>query len=216
MKVLFCDERIVVCIKPAGILSTDEVGGMPQLLREELNTACIRTVHRLDAAVSGVMVFARSQKASSILSEQIRAHAFKKEYLAVIHGAPDESSGTLTDLLFHDRASRKTLVVDEAQKDAKLAELSYEVLGQTDDLSLVRVILHTGRTHQIRVQFSSRGWPLVGDKKYGLPQDDCPIALWSHRLKFTHPQTGDAVEFSAKPPAQYPWTEFFSEKGVTL
>ena len=216
MDILYCDERIVVCIKPAGVLSTDEDGGMPQLLREELNTACIRTVHRLDAAVSGVMVFARSQKASSILAEQIRSRTFKKEYLAVIHGAPSKPSGTFEDLLLHDRATRKTVVVDEAQKDAKRAELSYEVLAQKGGLSLVRVHLHTGRTHQIRVQFASRGLPLVGDKKYGLAEDACPIALWSHRLNFAHPQTEAMLEFSALPPNQHPWTEFFSEKGVTL
>ena len=122
----------------------------------------------------------------------------------------------MTDLLWRDSTSRKTLVVSQMQKDAKLARLSYDVLGTNGDLSLVRVHLHTGRTHQIRVQFSSRGWPLVGDKKYGLPQDDCPIALWSHRLKFTHPQTGDAVEFSANPPVQYPWTEFLHKKEVKL
>ncbi|MBQ5749492.1 MAG: RNA pseudouridine synthase [Oscillospiraceae bacterium] len=216
MEILYCDERIAVCIKPAGILSTDEDGGMPQMLREELKTACIRTVHRLDAAVSGVMVFARSQKAASLLSEQIRTHAFEKEYLAVIHGTPAENCGVMTDLLWRDSTSRKTLVVSQMQKDAKLARLSYDVLGTNGDLSLVRVHLHTGRTHQIRVQFSSRGWPLVGDKKYGLPQDDCPIALWSHRLKFAHPQTGDAVEFSANPPVQYPWTEFLHKKEVKL
>ncbi len=208
MDILYCDERIVVCLKPAGILSTDEENGMPQLLREELKSPCIRTVHRLDAAVSGVMVFARSQKAAALLSEQIRTRAFEKEYLAVIHGKPADACGTLEDLLVHDRETRMTAVVSEARKDAKHAKLSYEVLAQSGELSLVKIRLHTGRTHQIRVQFASRGLPLVGDRKYGLAEDDCPIALWSYRLKFLHPQTEQSVEFSAEPPAQYPWTEF--------
>ncbi len=210
MEILHADARIVICIKPAGIVSTDEPGGMSSLLREHfsLPTGCFRTVHRLDAAVSGLMVYARSQMASSILSAQIRERVFEKEYLAVIHGAPEQSKGTMRDLLLHDRAARKTSVVQDPCKDAKEAELSYEVLQTAGALSLVRIRLHTGRTHQIRVQFASRNLPLVGDRKYGTLEDDCPIALWSYRLKFRHPQTEQMVEFSAPPAQNYPWTEF--------
>ena len=207
MEIVYQDKRIVVAVKPAGVLSTDEPGGMPELLRAELGTECIRTVHRLDAQVSGLMVYARSAKAASLLSQQIRTRQFEKEYLAVVHGAPPQS-GTLRDLLARDSATRMTYVTDTPGKDAREAILDYEVLNSCEGLSFVRVQLHTGRTHQIRVQFQSRGWPLAGDKKYGLSEDNCPIALWSHRLRFCHPETGEVMEFTAPPPKIVPWTLF--------
>lgn len=209
MDILYQDKRILVAIKPSGVLSTDEVGGMPQLLRAQLGDekACVRTVHRLDAAVSGVMVFARSAKAASLLSQQIREHKFKKEYLAIVHGTPPPS-GTLTDLLVRDSARRMTLVADTPGKDVQEAVLSYEVLSQQSGLSLVKIRLHTGRTHQIRVQFSSRGWPLVGDRKYGIGAEH-PIALWSYRIAFTHPESGEQMEFQHNPPSSAPWNLFF-------
>lgn len=207
MEIVYQDKRIVVAIKPAGVLSTDEPGGMPELLRAALGTECIRTVHRLDAQVSGLMVFARSAIAASLLSRQIRTRQFEKEYLAVVHGTPPQS-GILRDLLARDSATRMTYVTHTPGKDAREAILDYEVLNSCEGLSLVRVRLHTGRTHQIRVQFQSRGWPLAGDKKYGLPEDTCPIALWSHRLRFRHPETGEVLEFTAPPPKIAPWTMF--------
>lgn len=209
MDIIYQDKRILVTIKPAGVLSTDEAGGMPQLLREALGEpeGCVRTVHRLDAAVSGVMVFARSAKASSLLSQQIRERQFGKEYLAVVHGCPP-ASGTLTDLLGRDSARRVTYVADAPAKGVQEARLSYEVLAQRGELSLVKIRLHTGRTHQIRVQFSSRGWPLVGDRKYGSGEDNCPIALWSHRVTFLHPETLQEMDFSHRPPSIEPWTLF--------
>ena len=168
MDILYADKRILVAIKPAGVLSTDEPGGMPSLLRAQLgdDRACVRTVHRLDAAVQGVMVFARSARAASLLSEQIRDRGFQKEYLAVVHGAPPEG-GTLCDLLGRDRQQRMTYVADAPGKDVREAKLSYRVLQRREGFSLVSICLHTGRTHQIRVQFASRGWPLAGDRKYG-------------------------------------------------
>lgn len=160
MEIVYADPRIVVAVKPAGVLSTDEPGGMPQLLRQELGTPCIRTVHRLDAAVSGLMVYARSAKAASLLSEQLRSRTFGKEYLAVVHGVPE--GGVMTDLLGRDPVRRRTYVAAEPGKNVRPAELSYEVLGSREGLSLVRIRLHTGRTHQIRVQFASRGFPWWG------------------------------------------------------
>lgn len=207
MELLYQDNRIVVAVKPRGVLSTDEGGGMPELLRAELGTECIRTVHRLDAQVGGVMVFARSKKAASLLSQQISERQFEKEYLAVVHGTPPES-GTLIDLLGRDKARRITYVAESPGEDVKEAKLDYQVLSACNGLSLVSIRLHTGRTHQIRVQFQNRGWPLVGDKKYGLPEDDCPIALWSHRLKFTHPETGKVMDFTCDPPEVEPWALF--------
>ena len=209
MDILYSDKRILVAIKPAGILSTDEEGGMPSLLRSALGDekACVRTVHRLDAAVQGVMVFARSAKAASLLSEQIRAREFEKEYLAVVHGAPP-AEGTLCDLLGRDTARRITYVADAPGKEVREAKLSYRVLQRCEGYSLVSIRLHTGRTHQIRVQFASRGWPLAGDRKYGTEDGFDSIALWSHRIAFTHPETGEAVEFSALPPRKSAWEMF--------
>lgn len=209
--ILYQDERILVCRKPAGLLSTDDENGLPAVLRTQLGDAhaCIRTVHRLDAAVSGVMVYARSQMAASLLSEQIREGKFQKEYLAVLHGAPEAPAGELRDLLWRNRSTRRTVVVAEPRKEAKRARLLYRVLAEANGMSLVQIRLLTGRTHQIRVQLSSRGLPLVGDRKYGRGDEDgCAIALWSYRLRFFHPQTDELLEFSLEPPACAPWADF--------
>ena len=210
MEILHLDKDIVVCIKPARVLSTDEPGGLPELIRRELGdeTADIRTVHRLDRVVSGVMVLARNAKAASDLSRQIREDAFRKEYLAVVHGTPKESSGTLTDLLYRDKARKMTMVAQNPDKGVQEAVLDYQLLTRNNELSKVRIQLRTGRTHQIRVQFSSRGLPLVGERKYAVLNDPCEIALWSHKIAFTHPGTGEWMEFSKEPPAVYPWTDF--------
>lgn len=207
MELIHVDKDIVVCIKPARVLSTDEPGGLPELVREALGNpnADIRTVHRLDRVVSGVMVLARNAKAASELSRQIREDIFQKEYLAVIHGCPGETEGTLTDLLWRDKARKMTMVTDTPAKGVQEAILDYRILNSDGNLSLVQIMLRTGRTHQIRVQFSSREMPLVGERKYAVREDSCEIALWSHKVGFTHPGTEKWVEFSKEPPAQYPW-----------
>lgn len=207
MEFLYQDADIVVCIKPARVLSTDEPGGVPELLRQELGTDDVRTVHRLDRVVSGVMVLARNANAASELSRQIREDVFTKEYLAVLHGIPQEK-GTLTDLLFRDKARKMTIVADEPGKGVQEAILHYQRLGVDGELSKVRIQLVTGRTHQIRVQFASRALPLVGERKYAELNDDCEIALWSHRIGFHHPKTGEWMTFSKEPPAVYPWSSF--------
>ncbi len=212
MEILYQDNRIVVAVKPAGILSTDEPGGMPSLLRQALNTDCIRTVHRLDAQTGGVMVFARSRMAASLLSQQVRERQFSKCYLAAVHGTPQPQSGEMRDLLDRDSVRRVTYVADTPSADTREALLTYETLDTADGLSLVRVQLHTGRTHQIRVQFASRGLPLAGDRKYGIPEDGIvPLALWAYRLSFAHPQTGQEMSFTCPPPETEPWTRF---KGI--
>lgn len=209
MRILYQDAELLVCVKPARVLSTDEPGGLPSLIREALGDpmADVRTVHRLDRVVSGLMVLARNAAAASELSRQIREDAFEKEYRAVIHGCPDTPEGIYRDLLLRDKAERKTYVVTEPGKGVQEAILRYRVMNTTGQLSRVAIHLQTGRTHQIRTQFSSRGLPLVGDRKYSLLEDDCEIALWSYRLAFCHPRTGEPIEFCQEPPAVYPWTE---------
>ena len=208
MELIYVDKDIVVCIKPARVLSTDEPGGLPDLVREALGDpkADIRTVHRLDRVVSGVMVLARNAKAASELSRQIREDEFEKEYLAVIHGRPEAANGTLRDLLGRDKARKMTYVADGPGKGIQEAILDYEVLSANMDFSCVRVTLRTGRTHQIRVQFASRGMPLVGERKYDTREDPCEIGLWSHKVGFTHPATGEKMTFRHEPPAIYPWS----------
>ena len=200
--ILYQDDHILLCVKPPRVLSTDEAGGMPELVRQALGdpAADVRTVHRLDRVVSGLMVLARSPQAASELSRQIREGEFDKEYLAVVHGAPAEPAGRMTDLLLRDKRERKTYVVAERGKGVQEAILDYRVLACSEGLTKVAIRLITGRTHQIRAQFSGRGLPLVGDRKYSLLEDDCEIALWSHRLSFRHPVTGEAVDFRVDPP----------------
>ena len=209
MEILYADKDILVCIKPARVLSTDEPGGLPDLLREHLGDpkADIRTVHRLDRVVSGLMVLARNAKAASELSRQIREDEFQKEYQAVIHGKPQEFAGTFRDLLGRDKARKMTFVASEPAKGVQEAVLDYWVLNTSDELSRVQIRLHTGRTHQIRVQLASREMPLVGERKYSTLEDPCEIALWSCKLGFTHPTTGEPMEFFQEPPVIYPWTE---------
>ena len=205
MQIVYQDRDIVVCVKPPRVLSTDEPGGVPDLVREALGDTNIRTVHRLDRTVSGLMVLARRSKAAAELSRQIREGEFQKEYVAVIHGSPEEE-GELRDLLLRNKQERKTYLVQEPGKDVQEAILSFQILNRADAMTRVRSQLQTGRTHQIRVQFSNRGWPLAGDRKYGIPDEASEIALWSYRLAFKHPYSGKSMEFILEPPSDYPWS----------
>ena len=209
MTIVYQDGAILVCLKPAGVLSTDEPGGLPELLRRELGdeTADVRTVHRLDRVVGGLMVLARSAEAASELSRQIREDRFEKEYLAVVHGDPGES-GRWRDLMFRDKARKMSFVTETPGKGVQEAILSFSRLGRSGELSLVRVRLETGRTHQIRCQFAARGFPLAGERKYSTLGDPCPLALWSCRLAFDHPKSGKRMEFEYFPPETEPWSFF--------
>ena len=207
LSILYVDDSIVVCIKPPRVLSTDEEGGMPELLRKHFQTEDFRTVHRLDRVVSGVMVFARNADAASELSRQIREDIFEKEYLAVVHGSPETDTGKLYDLLFRNKARKMTEVVSQEGKGVQPASLRYQVLAKTSEMSRIKIALETGRTHQIRVQFASRGMPLVGERKYSTLDDPCEIALWSYCLCFCHPVTGEKMVFTQEPPKVYPWTD---------
>lgn len=210
MEILYSDDRVIVCIKPAGVLSTDESGGMPELLRRELRDpdAVVKSVHRLDRTVGGVMVYARTKRAASDLGRQVAGGTFGKGYLAVVRGRPAEDSGTLRQWLLRDRAARRTLVVPEGTENAQEAILEYAVLDTRDGHSLLSVRLKTGRTHQIRCQLASVGCPIVGDRKYGHGVDGEFPALWSHKIRFAHPRTGETMTFRAPPPETEPWNTF--------
>ena len=207
MEFLYTDEHLVVAVKPPRVLSTDEPGGMPELVRQALGTEDVRTVHRLDRVVGGLMVLARNAQAASELSRQVREDEFQKEYLAVVHGTLEYDVGKMWDLLLRDKARKMTFVANEPGRGIQPASLSYRVLRRNNGMSRVRIRLETGRTHQIRVQFSSRGMPLVGERKYSQLEDDCEIALWSCMVGFVHPVTGEKMEFTLEPPEIYPWTD---------
>ena len=205
--VLHKDSSVIVCVKPSGMLSqADEKGekGLKELLEEDLKKT-VYLIHRLDRPVSGVMVFALDQKAAGKLSTEVADHSrFVKEYMTVVSGRPEPDNAVIRDYLFRDRFSGKTFAVDSPRKGAKDAELEYwrldtVNLGENGEISLVKVRLHTGRTHQIRVQFSSRKHPVAGDGKYGSRIKAEGIALHSYKLGFHHPKTAEFVEFTASP-----------------
>ena len=215
MKILFYDKHIIVCDKRAGELSEGEgKDALPTLISERLSTlgeknTQVLPVHRLDRETSGVIVFARDSASAAALSAYIQDGSFKKQYLAVLTGQPEHRSGTLCDLLFYDRRRGKSFVVDRKRAGVKQAVLDYTELCRADSLSLVSVTIHTGRTHQIRVQFASRALPLVGDRRYGAPRSEAPsVALLSRTLGFPHPSSGELLEFTAAVPESYPWTFF--------
>ena len=212
IKILYQDAALAVAVKPAGILSQPDRTGedsMISLLTAQLGKE-VFPIHRLDRAVGGVMVFAMSKAAAGKLSGMMGTDAFEKEYMAVIHGAPNEEKGELLDFLYHDARKNFTTVVPKTQKDAKEARLAYTLLGRDmeKEFSLVRVRLYTGRTHQIRVQFASREMSIAGDGKYGA-RDRMGLALWSYRLSFRHPIRKKQMSFTALPDQSIePWDRF--------
>lgn len=198
MEIIYRDKDVVVAVKPAGVLSTDEPGGMPELLRAALEHENIRSVHRLDRVVSGLMVYALRAKAASELSCQIREGSFQKEYIAMVGGnLPEE--GRLQHYLLRDMQERKTYCVPQNTPGAQAAVLTYRVLDRAPEGNVVRIRLETGRTHQIRCQFAAIGCPLVGDKKYGGAEAE-NIRLFSCYLGFSQPYSGERLEFERMPP----------------
>ena len=198
IEILYQDNDIIVCIKPAGLLSEGE---SEDSLLTVLAAQCggqVFPVHRLDRGAAGLMVFARNSKAAAGLSRAVQEKQLKKEYFARVSGVPAEKEGEMTDFLFKDSRKGKVFAVKRPRKGVREARLTYRVLWQDEDSSLVRVALDTGRTHQIRVQFSSRGMPLWGDGKYG-SRVKGELALFSCGLGFPHPKTGKPMEFDAKP-----------------
>lgn len=208
INVLYKDSFVTVCNKPSGVNSEDgKLFGMPTLIEQKTGLKPF-VVHRLDKDVAGVMVFANNSKTAADLTRQITEKTFKKEYLTVVAGEVDEH-GFLEDLLYHDRIKNKTYIVDRERKGVKSAKLEFWRIGiaETENglVSLVRVKLYTGRTHQIRVHFASRKHPVLGDRKYG-SRFDCKTALFSRLVGFE--LKGKDYEFTASPGTCFPWNIF--------
>lgn len=191
MDILYSDPNILVCIKPVGL---DSEGEVPAFLKEQFGGE-IFPIHRLDKNVGGVMVYARTKQSAAALSKAVQEGTMIKEYVAVVHGTPPES-GDWQDLLFKDSSKNKVFVVKKERKGVKKARLEFNRLTAGEE-SLVRVRLHTGRSHQIRVQFSSRGFPLVGDHKYGSRDEKTAPMLFSCCLTF--PYKGELHRFEFLP-----------------
>ena len=202
IEILYCDNNIVFCIKPVGVSSEHD---LPKALEEQLG-GNIYTLHRLDNPVGGVMVYARTKEAAAEFSKRISDNSdFEKTYFAICEGELSDNNGVMEDLLFKDSRCNKSFVVKKERKGVKRASLSYRVLAsgiyKEKSCSLVAVTLHTGRSHQIRVQFASRKHPLLGDGKYG-SKVNCPIALFSAKIC-----TG-GMEICGKPHMEQPWNTF--------
>lgn len=218
IQILFEDNHLLGVVKPVNILSQEDSSGdldMLTLLKQDLKeryqkpgNVFLGLVHRLDRPVGGAMIFAKTSKAASRLSEAVRSSTFGKSYLAVIHGVPSRSTGRLEDVLLKDERTNTVRVVPKGTPGGKQAILDYRVLGgPVNGLSLVQVELLTGRSHQIRVQFSQLGCPLYGDQKYGakLNKPGQQIALWSAYVGFPHPITKEPVSLISSPPEETPW-----------
>ena len=214
VEILYENNEILVCVKPAGTLSekSDKPNSLPLIIEKEKLEASypvsLFAVHRLDKEVSGVMVFAKSANAAAKLSAQISDRSFHKEYLAIVEGVPEKESDVLKDLLFKDSTKNKTFVVKRARKGVKEASLEYTTLASKDESSLLKIVLHTGRTHQIRVQFASRGHSIIGDKKYGSKSSLAAITLCSHKIAFADPITKKPLEFTYVPKELDLWNTY--------
>ncbi|MGN0526499.1 MAG: RluA family pseudouridine synthase [Acutalibacteraceae bacterium] len=217
IQIIYEDSDILVINKPVGVPSEDtpkgEKGVISYLLNDDRKV--LHLLHRLDREVSGVMVFAKNKKSASALSTAIQNKHFQKRYLAVTDGIPGEETGIYRDLLFKDSKRNRSYVVDRVRKGVKEASLEYQVKCVKDNKALVEILLHTGRTHQIRVQFSSRKTPLLCDSRYGSKDRGGSLALHSHKITFIHPVSNDTVEFSCEPNYNdYPWNIFSNQVGT--
>lgn len=226
--VLYEDNHVIVVLKPQNMPSCEDESKDPDLLsavKEYVRTAYNKTgnvyiglVHRLDRPTGGVMVFAKSSKAAARLSEQMKSGDFEKRYLAVLVDAPKEQSGTLKNYLKKNPINNMVYVATATTAGAKYAELDYRILQTENSLSLAEICLHTGRSHQIRVQMSSINCPLYGDMRYGGEKAvKGRLALWAYHLAFTHPVSKERLVFRAQPPKEnYPWSLFDTESAVKI
>lgn len=216
LNILYEDNHIIVVEKKPNILSQSDITGDIDLLsmvkryvKERYNkpgNVYVGLVHRLDRPVGGIMVFAKTSKAAKRLNEQIKNHEFKKTYLAVLDGTLKNKNDKLVNYLYKDEKLKKSMVVDKSHLKAKLSELNYEVIGYNDDKTIVKINLITGRHHQIRVQFSNIGYPLVGDQLYG-KENKKQIMLYAYKLEFIHPTTKEKMTYQILPE----WKELENE-----
>lgn len=224
--ILFEDNHIIVVVKPQNMPSQEDASGdmdlfnlLKEYIREKYNkqgNVFLGLVHRLDRTTGGIMVFAKNSKCAARLSEAIKNGEVEKNYLAVLVGKPREKSATLINYLKKNSLTNTVYVATETTDGAKRAELSYKLLESIDDvISLVKIKLETGRSHQIRVQFSCRGMPVFGDARYGgnTLMKGANLALWAAELSFLHPVTKDRMVFISYPPEENePWKKFNLEK----
>ena len=233
LDILLEDGPLIALNKPAGLLTQGVPQAQPSLeglvkayLKQKLakpGNVYLGVPHRLDRPVSGVVIFAKNSKAAARLAEQFRERSIRKIYLAVTESVPEPTEGTLVDWLLKDAETAHVTVVSEETANAKRAVLDYEVIAVKNDRALVQIELHTGRMHQIRVQFASRGWPIVDDRQYGatISVDDranydpqlSPIALHAWRLILKHPVRYDAIRIEAPLPANWSRYGFVLPKG---
>lgn len=215
--ILYEDNHLLGVVKPVNIPVQEDATGdadLLTLLKEDIRrrynkpgNVFMGLIHRLDRPVGGAMIFAKTSKAASRLSESVRSRSFRKGYLTVVHGKLPSRNGRLRDILLKNPKTNTVTVVREGTPGGKEAVLDYTVLGTAEGFSLVKIDLHTGRSHQIRVQMAQAGCPLYGDQKYG-PEVNKPgqqIALWSSLVGFPHPVTKEEVELHSIPPRDFPW-----------
>ncbi len=226
--ILHEDNHIIVVLKPQNVPSCEDESkdeNMLGIIKEYIRTTYNKTgnvylglVHRLDRPTGGVMVFAKSSKAASRLSEQMREGDFEKRYFAVLVGTPKEEKATLRHYMKKNAVNNMVYVCPSTVQGAKFAELEYSVLESKDELSLVDVRLHTGRSHQIRVQMSAIGTPVYGDMRYGGEKAKKGyLALWAYYLSFTHPVSKERMVFRVQPPKDNtPWNSFETERSVKI
>ena len=226
--ILHEDNHIIVVLKPQNIPSCEDESkdmDMLTMIKEYIRVKYNKTgnvylglVHRLDRPTGGVMVFAKSSKAASRLSEQLKSGDFEKRYFAVLMGVPKEEKATLTHYMKKNAINNMVYVCPPTVQGAKFAELEYNVLESANDLSLVDVRLHTGRSHQIRVQMNAIGTPVYGDMRYGGEKAKKGyLALWAYYLSFTHPVSKERMVFRVQPPKDNtPWNLFDTERSVTI
>ena len=217
LNVIYEDNHIIVVEKPVNIPSQgDKTGDVDMLtiikeyLKEKYNkpgNVYLGLIHRLDRPVGGVMVFAKTSKAAARLSEQVRDKVFKKKYLVIVNGKFDKETGVLSDYLLKNERKNMSRVVPEGTKNSKYAELDYEVLKYDEELNLsvLKINLHTGRHHQIRVQLSSRDHSIYGDQKYGGRGHGKQICLWAYELTINHPITKEEMTFKSIPNMEKSW-----------
>lgn len=213
MNILYEDKNLIICQKSPDCVCelSDTLPSLANEIQEKYGYSGV--IHRLDMNVGGCVLYAKNKTAASKLSSLVSKNEISKEYLAVVHGKPYDNEGEFCDLLFKDSSKNKVFVVKRMRKGVKEAKLSYELLEtvvcENEELSLVKIKLHTGRSHQIRVQFSSRKMPLVGDGKYGSKSNKCTVALWSHCLTLENPFDKEELWAQSFPDkTAFPWCLF--------